>query len=72
MSELHLGPRGLIEVQRGRASLARGRWLVAGRRVAEEEGCGGFGGSCPVERSFTAAVFGHKAIAVLGRSLALR
>ena len=42
MSELHLGPRGLIEVQRGRASLARGRWLVAGRRVAEEEGCGGF------------------------------
>ena len=52
MSELHLGPRGLIEVQRGRASLARGRWLVAGRRVAEEEGFGGLGGSCPVERSF--------------------
>ena len=27
----------------GRAGLARGRWLVAGRRVAEEEGLGGLG-----------------------------
>ena len=43
---------GLTMLHAGRAGLARGRWLVAGRRVAEEEGFGGLGGSCPVERSF--------------------
>ena len=39
----------------GRSCWARGRWLFAGRRVAEEEGFRRRGGPCPAERSVLTA-----------------